>query len=446
MDRSTPVHRYFVVMRYQRSALLLISGALVLVSCKKDVENEAPRISIVAPVNGSTLVLPDTLLVTVDVSDDQRVEQVTVSLLDANNITATAAVVAVPGTNPATLTLALPVTSEQMESGLYKILATADDGEIDSKDFHTIQVVAIPARLRSLYSICVPDANTVALYRTDSIGQTTLATSWPMDLGGGAVSSKAQLIYVAGGATGPLSALSPDFLTNAWQVANLSNSATPWFTSVDLCADGRLYVGDGSGVLRGYIATSGTGVFNAILPPDFRAQQTLVINDLVLCYERHYVTDEMRLIQFQRSSGATQQDMFLDMEPVQMFERDADHVLIFGNSGGQGRVKDLAFASNSGWEAYAWPSPITAVAQLDGSTWLVALEDGSIERYTYSTAGSLHIADMAVLHDLAFDPVNGVVYGAGDGQVIAIDPQTGTIMATYPMVGTVSKVLPLFNR
>jgi hypothetical protein len=199
-------------------------------------------------------------------------------------------------------------------------------------------------------------------------------------------------------------------------------------------------------MLRCYQAVNGTGTFTADLPVDFRSEQTVVVNDLLLCTVRHFVTGEQRLAIFQRSSGQPQGSQPLGLIPVRLFERDAQHTLIFGNQDGQGRVQDRNILGGGGWEAYIWQSEITAVAQVGTSTWLVALADGDLQRFTYDDDGSLSIGSTPVLYDMRYDPASGAVFGGTDGQVIAIDPTSGTVISDFAVNGTVRKVLPLRNR
>ncbi|MEO8733855.1 MAG: Ig-like domain-containing protein [Flavobacteriales bacterium] len=433
-------------MRYQQCLLLLVLFGVGLTACKKDKQNAPPSITIVSPGDASTLSVPDTLLVTVNVSDDQSVEHVTVSLLDANYIPVTAAVSVTPMSNPATITLALPVTSEQLESGTYKLLATATDGELSAKDIHTIQVSGVPLRLRMIYAVSTTSSNAFAVYRIDSLGQITLASNYDTDLGGADISSKAQRLFLAGSTTGPFLALDANYLSTSWQRPNMSAIGLPWFTSVDLCSDGQVYVGDGDGMLHGYQAVNGTGVFTAVMPDGFRTEETLVVNDLLLCTVRQFVTGEQRLALFQQSSGQQQGSQPLSIVPIRMFERDAQHALVFGNLNGLGRVQDRDILGGGSWEAYVWQSEITAVTQVAATTWLVALGNGDLQRFTYDNDGSLSIGSTPVLNDMSYDPASGAVFGGADGQVIAFDPSSGAIISNFAMNGTVRKVLPLRNR
>ncbi|MBK9059075.1 MAG: hypothetical protein IPL81_04060 [Flavobacteriales bacterium] len=434
------------MMRYQHVLLLCALSGVVLNGCKKDRENEAPHITITSPADGFSLTVPDTLVVTVQASDDIALEQISVSLLDQNNIPVVDAVgTSVSGTS-ATVTLGLPILSEQLESGDYKLFATASDGSLSGKDVRTLHVTAVPLRLRALFTATAPSAGTVALYKTDSLGQTALATSWPMDLGGTAISSAAQRLCVAGGSSGDLRVFSPDNPGIIWQRPNLSSIGAPWFTSVDLCADGRFYVGQDDGTLRGFTASNGTGTMNAALPAQFRVEQSITSGELVVTTERHFVTQEQRMGTYFKASGSLVSSQPLGLTPVRIFERIADFVLIFGNQGGQGHVLDRNLPGGGGWEPYTWPSTITAVEQIGSGTWLVALANGDLQRFTYSDAGSLSIGTTPVLSTLVKDKVSGAIYGGADGHVLILDPSNGAILGDIPVGGQVLKVLPLFNR
>src|SRR5690606_33232526 len=216
---------------------------------------------------------------------------------------------------------------------------------------------------------------------------------------------------------GDLRAYDPDGMDIVWQRPNLSSIGAPWFTSVDLCADGRLYVGHDDGTLRSFNPSNATGSFTATMPEQFRAIQALTTGDLVVCLQSHFVTREHRVGIYYQLSGNLQETQPLDLTPVRAFIRGTDQVLIFGNRDGLGRVLDRTISGGGTWEAYTWTAPITAVEQVALNTWIVALANGDLQRFTYGGSGSLSIATTPVLTTLAFDAVNGWVYAGTEGQV-----------------------------
>ena len=439
-------HRYFVVMRYEQALLLPALCGVLLGACKKEPGNEAPHISIIAPAEGASCSVPDTLMITVQASDDIGLAQVAVSLLNQDQIPAGPSASRTVSGKGISVTLAMPIVSEQLPSGVYTLYATAYDGSLIGNDFRTLHVSAVPLRLRAVYTVAETGGNTV-LYKTDSLGQTNTAASWPMDLGGAAASPGAQMLFVAGGAQGNFMALSPDGTGVAWQLPNLGSIGAPWFTSVDACADGRVYVGQDNGALRGFMAGSGTGTCTATLPDQFRATRSVTVGDLLICTERHFVTHEERIGIHYRSTGTLQTTQPLDLTPVNLFDRDGgQHLLVFGNRNGQGVVQDRSIPGGGGWEPYHWPSPITAVERVAQGTWLVALASGDLQRFTFSNAASLSIATTPVLNTMTYNEMDGSVFGGADGQVVRIDPSTGAVSPAWGVAGNVRKVLPMLNR
>ncbi|MCC6840825.1 MAG: hypothetical protein IT230_11755 [Flavobacteriales bacterium] len=432
-------------MRYQQALAIALVAGVFNAGCKKEPANEAPRVSIITPSEFASVTLPDTVLVEVEASDDQGLAQISVTLLDANGIpVAAGASAAVSGTS-ASRTLALPITSEQLNSGVYQLLAVASDGSLTGRDSRQLQVTAIPLRVRSVFTLVEQGANSLALYRTDSLGQTTVAATWPMDLGGAAISSAAQRLVVAGAVTGDLRAMHPDDLATAWLLPNLGSIGAPWFTSVDLCADGRLYAGQDNGTLRAFTASNGVGGTTITLPDLFRTQQAITVEDRVVATERHFVTQEQLLGIYYRQSGVAIASQPLAVQPIGLFMRDADHVLIFGNSGAQGRVLDRTLSSGGTWEAYTWGSTIAAVTRLSDGEWLVALASGELARYAYG-GGSISVGTAPLLHAMAYEALDGLVYGCADGQVLLINPLTGATMPGWSVSGSARCVLPLYNR
>lgn len=434
------------MMRFQQALALWLFLGVAFGGCRKEVANEKPRVTFLSPAEGASFGVPDTLVVKVQATDDKGLSEVFISLLDQNNIPVIPGTSASASGTSATVTLAFPVTDEQLTSGVYKLLATASDGQLTGKDWRNIHISAAPLRLRAVFTLARPGPGSVALYRTDSTGLTSLANLWSIDLAGAAINSRAGRLFVAGGVSGDLQALDTDGLNPVWSRPNLSSIGIPWFTSADLCDDGRLYVGHADGTIRGFQPSNGTGGTGGTMPEQFRCLQSATVGDLLLTTERHFVSGEHRLGIYYWQSGTMAATQPLNVEPVALYPRGSSHALIFGNRNGQGRVLDRTLAGGGTWEAYDWPAPITAVVQVSDLTWLVALSNGDLQRFTYGGSGALSIGTTPVLATMAWDPVNGWVYGGADGEVVLINPMTGNTSPGWTVNGAVLKVLPLFNR
>lgn len=433
-------------MRYQHLALVAALGLTVLSSCKKDVEKSAPRVTIMAPANGFDLSVPDTLSVSADVSGDDGVDRVVITLSNVNGIPVIPSIIVVPSSNPARIEVELPLTADAIATGDYTLEVKALAGDATGKDFRTVQLLATPLRLRQVVVVSRPDATSIAIHRIDSTGALSLANTLIMDLGGAVVSSTAQVIGVVGSIQGPLIAFAPDGQQVRWQKPNLGNSGIPWFTSLDALSDGGIYVGTTDGYMRGYSAQSGSTVAVIGLATGFRSERSVRMNDKVVVAEVDVTGSVRRLAVHQAASGVQVADQVLDKAVLAMHPRDDAHLLLFGNRNGQGVVEDRNIVGGGGWEPHQWSSQITAVERVDANTFLVALAGGQLERFTYSNAGSVTIATIPDIHDLSLEPLSGLVYAAAGMDVLTINAQNGQVGSTWSIGSPVMYAMPLLNR
>ncbi len=421
-------------------------GLTVLSSCKKDEEKSAPRVTIIAPANGFELSVPDTLSVSADVSGDDGVDRVVITVSNVNGIPVIQPVTVVPSSNPARIEVDLPLTSDAIATGNYTLEVKALAGDATGKDYRTVQLQATPLRVRAIVVIGRPDANSIAIHRIDSTGALSLANTLIMDLGGAMVSSAAQVIGVMGTVQGPLIAYAPDGQQVRWQKPNLGNSGIPWFTSLDLLSDGLMYVGSTDGYLRGYSAQSGSTAAVMGLATGYRSERAVRMNDKVVVAEVDVTGSVRRLAVHLAASGVQVADQVLNKAVMAMHPRDDAHVLLFGNRNGQGVVEDRNIVGGGGWEPYVWPAPITAVERVDANTFLVALANGQLERFTYSNAGSVTIMLVPDIRDLSLEPISGLVYVAAGSEVMALNAQSGQVATTWSIGSPVAYAMPLLNR
>jgi hypothetical protein len=433
-------------MGYQHRLMLATLMVVAFISCKKEEEERAPVVTIIMPGNGFDLSVPDTLNVVADVSGEQDVDHVSFTITNANGIPVMEPLSVIPATDPARLEVDIPITSDLIASGDYTLTVQASSGDATGKDYAAVDIIGTPLRLRRVLVIGQPDAGSVSVHVIDSTGAVSLANTLLMDLGGAAVNSTGRTFAVMGMVQGPLIAFAPDGVQVPWQRPNLGNSGIPWFTSLDLCEDGRYYVGTTDGSLRGYNAGTGSTERVCDLSANFRARSTGIVHERLVVAQVDQTGFPWRLGVFQASSGAMVGEQVLEQATVAMFRRDDAHVLLFGNRDGQGVVEDRDIGNGGGWEPYMWNSAITAVERVDANTFLASLTDGSLERFTYSNAGSVIIANIADMRDLALDPVSGLVYVAAGTSVLAVNPQNGQIASNYSIGVPVRYVLPLLNR
>lgn len=421
-------------------ALLLV---ITVAACRKEPPPEAPTVRFVVPSEGATLTVPETTTVVLQVDGERTVQRVSVVPVNAAGVAVAPGVEAFPGMRSGQVELHLPLLNETLASGPYRLLATVSDGERSSITYLPVQIAAAPLRRRAIF-ILSGTSNTT-LQRIDSVGQLTTLATWPMDLCCAAVDPGQGSLFVAGGVSGPLTAYATDGQTVKWQQPGLGTLGLPYFTSLDLAQDGRLYVGRSDGYLRGLEPSNGGGMMTGPLN-GIRSEHTDVMDELVISSTRSVSTPERSLVLHNRSSGTVAATQTLGTSVVFLSPQDAQTILLFGNSNGQGRLEARNVHNAASWTPRTWPSPITAAVRVDTNTLLVALADGSLERFTWNNAAALPISSNGPFVDLAYDASSGTVVAATTNSVQLLDPTSGQPVAQWSAGPDIRRILPLLNR
>jgi len=445
MDHWTRVHRYFAGMRCQHHLLLFVIPALFWAGCRKDADETPPSVRITAPGTAFTAVMPDTINVVAEISDEVNIESVTFSIINEQGFPVTEAITIQPSANAVTLTVSLPLTSDAVVSGPHEVKVVAFDGAGRGAATRLIDVVGIPRRLRALYVLTRPGSDLVSLHRIDSLGVLGLVNTIDQDLHVTGVNSMGQRLYLGGSTTGPLRSIFPDNGQTLAQVPNLNTLAAPYFTALQVTPGGSVFTATNDGQLhRLGKDLNGTG-YQADALANYRIDKVLELENAVLTAQSAVASPDLRLVQYSPVGGAQTDVRVLDKVPLEMFNRDADHVLLFGNRNGEGVVEDRDITDGGYWEPRVFPEPLRAVVRITENLYILSVGTELI-RFTYSNAGAITIASGISADHLACNEVTGELVVADGQTVLVMDAGDGSTIASYTFPQEVVGLLPLYNR
>lgn len=444
----TPWGLTFTGMRSLGWAPLLAAAVLLATGCRKEEDTEAPVITILTPGAGHVLTVPDTLVVTAEVSDNERIGSVQFSVTDANGFPATGSVTIDPSGNSTTLVVKLPITSEQVLSGPHTVQVVASDGDNRGTATRAITVNGLPRRTRAIYLVGSPGSSPIQIYRIDSTGQlgTSPVTTLSHDIGPSAISSRSARLFVGAGVTGQLTALFPDDGTVSAQISVQNTLPIPYHTAIHTGPTGLVFTASNEGDLRRYGSDlTGTGYATQALSAH-RIVGILEMQEAVITTQSRYTSPGgYSLVRYSPVAAVQQNAWLLDKTPIEVFDRNSDHVLLFGNRSGQGVVEDRNIVDGGYWEPRTFPDPILAVARIDPNIYIVSTI-GSLQRFNYANASALTIATGLSAEAMAYDEVNGVLIISEGGQVSFLDPLSGATLSTWSVPMAVTEILPLYNR
>lgn len=419
--------------------------ALLLISCKKDDQAPTPpEINILLPVENTVYDVFDTVLVKFEVSDNDRLTNVTVSLLDANNMPALPGITVTPGSASATITMNYVLSDIHLASGYYFIKVYANDGSTGTYRTRKIYITEAPLTLKAAYIVSMPNASTRALYKIDSLQNIVSCGTWPGDLLKMDISSWYGDLYLGGYYYGQTQAVELDDNTPLWNL-NATVSSNPYFT--DLAVSGKtLYVAHYDGRIKGYNYT-GQVNYNAAAAPNWTVRKIARHDTYMIADIREMTSAQRKLVVFNGSTGAGLQETYMNQDVVGFFTKDNNDVFCFGNDAGQGKMEIYQLSTNGFWTPYPVPAgTISSVAQVDAGTYLVAHSNGNIYKYTYSNNSFLiHVPGVSA-SKVCFDPVSQLIYTIEGSQVKRYNYLTGALVNTVTHSAPIYDLVLLYNK
>jgi len=433
-------------VRDQQCLLVWGCAALLTLGCRKDKPSDPPTVRILQPGAGYSVAVPDTIAVSVSVSDDRLVERVTVLVADPNGVPLTPAVTASVQAGSATVALDLPVLDEAIATGSYVLTAIASDGQADARAFLGITVQAAPLRVRAMYLLPPVDgAGPYPVTRRDSAGGLALFTTLS-ELGGAALAGST--LFTHGALTGPLQRWDLGTAAGSVLVQNPGPGAGGQLYFNGLAADpadGRVYVGTSDGLVRGF-APNGPQLFNGATPAGFVSESTVVVGAFLVSAVVNPVTQQRALVQHGYASGAVFAQFPSAVDPVALFAIDDERLLLMGNAPAGAVIREVNVQLGGSSTVREFPGQVLrCAARASPDRFILALSTG-VSRFDRAANAVVPLAPGLDANALAYDPVAGTVAAAVGATVQPLDPVSGMLGPSWTAPHPVGAILLQLNR
>lgn len=430
--------KYTRIMRLFNIAFILTVFVTILISCKKDKGDPNPPVVVFyAPNEGQHYNVGDTILVDFDVSDDKAINSVVVSFVDENltSVLPQTPLQLFKGVTRYQVPIAL--SDVHLESGDYYIKVYATDGYNFKNFFRKVSLTALLDNTLGYYFVCDNSSNQKTIFFSDTLFAVSLFKNMSGDYGDALINSYNQTIAYCGAYTGDL------------QCMHLANGAVKWsvpyFSGINSYFKklhkykNITYVSLYSGAINGY-NTDGAKVFGAQLNSLFYPDNILRMGNYVLIEAIEIAGSTRKIVMHSASTSGGIQEATLNEKVIAMYEKDSNNVYVLGNYNGQGSLKIYELSSNGFWSPKALPSgAITATVAVDKKTLLIAMDNGSIYKYDYSSNSLfLHINARATTMD--FDRENQMVMVGFGKNVEWYSYANGALLNTYPASDSVRYV------
>lgn len=415
----------------------------LFVSCKKD-DTKPPTIIITSPAQFSTHDVFDHITITADVSDDKKIESVSVRIIDPSGNNATPAWNAAVNAGYYHIDHTFHLNDIHLVQGQYSIRVEAYDGTNRKTSFREINVNEIP---RAIKRIMLTRSNGSMVY-IDSVAGSQINNFFTTagDYSGAAVSSWWQQLYLQGKSTSALTAYQVQDMYPLWYYAALPNGSLPFYNRLLFAhASTLVYSSDGYGRIKAY-NKAGTIIENILSPGGRLPCNVVECGSYLVIEHRDPVSANHLLSVHFKGSGMIMQSTPVAMLWEKIETKGTDKVVLAGNTGAQGELRVYTISSNVIFEPVNIPAgKVFDMVKIDDDNYLIAHATG-ILRYTYSNSSLVNITTGNPAQCMVYDETLGVVVCGEGSSLNAYHPITGASSFSYTATDSIRDILLLFNK
>ncbi|MDQ3047531.1 MAG: hypothetical protein M3R27_08300 [Bacteroidota bacterium] len=415
-------------------------------SCKKDKDTEAPDITINTPYENQFYSVFDVINVTASVSDNKQLTEVSVNLLNADQVPAYLTFPINVSSPSASVNFAYALDDIHLEGGMYYLHIFATDGENDAHAYQKIYIAAVPKVLKKLVVTTASSSSQTNVSLVDStFSALSFYHTFSGDYIGSYASSYYQKIYNCGEYTGHFSGIKLEDHSVSFDISPFI-SAVPYFTGM-YSSEKVNYISRYDEVLKGYDHT-GAVVYNAQSMPGYFIKKCILNDNNIIAEEQEKVSGVKKLVAFY-PSGVAMQNSSLNQDVVAFCEKNSSSVFVFGNSAGQGKIQLYDRINNNLWDPYPFsldPGMITSAVKIDEDTYLIGHSNGTIYKYKYTSSSLTPYLTGYNAIQLLYEELSNQVYVVQTGSITSFYYPSATLVNTVSSAETILKMNFLYNR
>lgn len=426
--------------------LLTIVYIFLFSACKKK-DTVLPQISVTSPgTNTQYYVLQDYIPCIGTVSDDVELDYIEMELVDGSGIPVMGKKPIQPDSNPYDFSSSYPLDDIHIESGNYKMKITVYDkaGNYRSK-FIDVIIFGVPRAKRGVFYTAETGGN-YYLGKIDSLDQDSSYLYSYNDYGGMEINNYDQQLFYMGYDSEDLMAINSNSYQVDWTLNNQANPpGTYYFHQLHFTADRYLLINlYQDEILKRTYYNAGAG--NVELNyTNAQAESVLKDGNYLYTESVHIGTGNRRFQRYFFNSGGFNEEYAIDYDFKKIFNKNADELLIFGESGGNGVMK--IFYKNGG--NYFQPVSLNAESfvdafQIDSNNYIV-VQGQSVSKYGYQTSNFYTIINEPNILSADYDDLNDQIY-LGFANMVKVYTGNGQFVRNIPVSGNVINLKVHYNK
>ena len=430
-------------MRF-RVVILLIVLINIFSSCRKDKDDILPVVIISSPSENQVFSALDTIPIVATIEDETNLELVEIVVCDNNKAPVLSPVTIKPEEKNISINLLYIMDDITLASGNYYLRIKAFDGINTVTKYRTIQVSEVAREMKYIYIMSYFNSTTIQLQRKiigDSLENLFYVNS---DYCSTASNSKFQLYSTCGKIYGDMNIYDVSSNTLQWSVPVVSDPPFPYFTN-NTMFNNLFYCSFYNGSIKGY-QNNGTQIFASMAPTGSYPVKLFANEDYVFADHACYSGQERRFGVYYNSSGAMKQQLTTDFEITNMFQKNNDELIVFGNGNGQGIVKIYSISNNGFWDPHALPTGlINDAVQIDENNYIFSL-GGNLYKYQYNMNSLTTYLSGVNASVIKYDDIYSQLYVAVGNTIIIYDYETHALNSSITAANTVLGFEMIYNK
>lgn len=402
-------HRRFSTSVYSVfNALILFSLPLLFLACKKDSDEESPKVIIQSPYENQTFLTTDTILVVVSATDNEQVKSIVLELLDSDyNLIGSQKSYAVSG---ASVQFAIDYALDQpfLPSGSYFLAARASDGANIGSGFTKIQLTAIP-RVIDQFLVITKTSGSARILSGTNFSTWTERLQVNTHFKAAALNSRQNVLGLTGGDSGDANFYETDEFTLGNSIPNYGSPSLDYFLGLDYNSDSERFILLQNDPQYRVLDKYGNPLLSGALQPGFRPQKSFQTDDKVYIDQKS-VTSSSRILSSFTYPGHLINSFTVSgtVKSVTQKNTTEDYVWIDAASGTQ--LALVNETSNLLATAYERPGEkLYSVADVSQGIFIIATSTG-IYRFSYLNGTTVVLNQNLQVSEVYYEPLDGMIY------------------------------------
>ena len=431
-------------MKKNGAIYLIFLMVLALFACRKEADNNPPRISVSGPAWGTSYNVYDTIWVNALITDNTKLVSVKIALLDESQKPVLSVHDFKPGVATLEVSEGIPLDDIHLASGTYTLQVQAFDGTNYTNNFIELRVNELPLEMKypvlisrnGMYGINISVLESGTIWRKVLSLESDYQTS--------DVSSYDQQVYTAGQISGNLNACLLPAGPVVWEVPLLSAPPYRYFEAL-FYEFPLLYVAYYEGKILGY-DRFGVVKYSSETEPGYIPEAIGKSGDFVLAGERRKTGSARAIGVYYAVTGSRMQSLEVSLDIVSFKTIDKDHVLVFGNNGNTGIIMEYHISENHLRHVHTFSDgKIGAVVQANSSNFFVAGAN-AVHRYIYPTNTLVQYIQDAPGALLDFDVVNDQIFALYNHQLKVYGFPDASIVVSIPVADSAFSFHLMYNK